>query len=177
MKNTGWQWYGIKVLIFLAWYAILHFIYEWIPFFLVGVFGGTSESIYQHMKLAFYAYLFTILIEYAIFKKDIENKENFWNTRMLSLLLLPWLEVIIWYVEPMMFGEFGSTAGELIYSFIVLIICVLWLSYFEANVKIEMTKLAKIILIAMIVLMTIGFTVFSFMEPWIDVFHMPEHAH
>jgi hypothetical protein len=48
-----------------------HFMYDWFPFPLVGIFTPVNESIFEHLKLVFYPFLITIIIRFFfINKKD-----------------------------------------------------------------------------------------------------------
>lgn len=170
----GKLWLGIKVALFLGWFSILHFLYDWFPIGVVGIFGGTSESVFQHMKLAFYAYLGMVGIEYVIFRKEIVSKASYWDKRLLSALMIGWLEIIVWYLHPMFFDSFPTSLLEIIYSFGVLIGIVIWLIGFENNVEFRVNRTGRVLLVIMVVLLVLEYTIFSFKDPWINIFALPK---
>ncbi len=47
----------IKLLLFLVIFAILHFSYDLLPNNITKIFSGTEESVFSHLKIAFWAYL------------------------------------------------------------------------------------------------------------------------
>ncbi|MDI3472722.1 MAG: hypothetical protein PWQ48_1003 [Thermotogaceae bacterium] len=55
-----------KALVFLGIYAVLHFLYEATGFKILMPFSGVDESVFEHLKLGFWAYFFTNIVEYFI---------------------------------------------------------------------------------------------------------------
>jgi len=177
MKLNSLKWITLKVLIFLVFYSILHFLWVLVPIVPFAIIAGTSESVMQHMKLAFYAYIFTTIVEYLIFRKTDELDSDYLFVRIFSSILIGWLELLIWYIVPVFIEDFGPLWVELTYSFVVLILCVIWLSIFELNSNIKFSKNVKILIITLLVITIFIYTAYSFMEPFLDVFHVPDHTH
>lgn len=164
----------IKSAIFLLLFSILHFIYELSPIIPFAVIGGVSESVFQHLKLAFYAYLFLIPIEYVLLRKNIENKSSFLYIRLLIALFIPWVEFIIWYMAPAIVGAELPLAIELTWAFIVVYIMGLVGGIFEQSLYgVTFKRNARIVLFLLLGVTIFIFTVFSFVDPWIDVFILP----
>lgn len=177
MNRFDKKWTFAKVVIYLVFFSLLHFLYEWLPYFPVGIFAGTSESVLQHMKLAFWAYFFTVLIEYAIFRKKEELGKDYWTMRLFTTLLIPWLEILVWYIGPMFLPHIEPLALELIYSYIVLIIIALIAIGIENNVVVHFNKKSFGLILGIFMLTILLLTVFSFKEPYLDVFHVPDLNH
>jgi len=54
--------------------SLLHFTYEWSAYSnLVAVFSAINESVWEHLKLGYFALSFFILIEYWFLRKETEN--------------------------------------------------------------------------------------------------------
>ena len=73
----------IKSLIYLFIFIILHFGYELTQWSFLTPFCGINESVFQHLKMAFWAYLFTSGIEYLVIIKK-KRAWNFWYPSLLS---------------------------------------------------------------------------------------------
>ena len=178
MDRQDKKWIAVKIVIYLGFFSLLHFLYEWFPNFLIGIFAGTSESVLQHMKLAFWAYFFTVLVEYAIFKKKDNLGKEFWTMRIFTTMLIPWLEIIVWYIAPIFFDHIEPLGVELAYSFVVVIIIGLAAITIENNVEAKFNKKSFWLILGLFLLTIVILTVFSFKEPFIDVFHVPDgHDH
>ncbi|NVM53065.1 MAG: hypothetical protein HWN66_05135 [Candidatus Helarchaeota archaeon] len=164
----------IKSGIFLLLFSILHFIYEWIPIIPFAVIGGTNESVFQHLKLAFYAYLFLIPIEYLLFRKNIEHHSSFIYSRLLVTFIIPGMELILWYSVPSLVGEITPLALELIYSMIILYIMGIFGGIIEQNMYgTEFKTNIQLVIIILLGAAIYFFTIFTFTDPFLDVFAIP----
>ncbi len=173
MDFLKFKYVFIKSGIFLLLFSLLHFIYELAPIIPFAVIGGVSESVFQHLKLAFWAYLFLLPIEYALFRKNIENKPSFFYSRLLITLLIPWMEFILWYIAPATVGEL-PLALELAYSFIILYIMGILGGILEQDLYgTEFKNKARFVILLLLGVTIFIFTIFSFKDPWIDVFFLP----
>ncbi len=160
----------LKALIYLAVFSVLHFGYELLKWPLLMIFCGTDESVFEHLKMGFWAYLITGLIEYFFWRNKIQLK-NFWYSRIFSATLVPWFIVIIWYMA----GHFESIAIELIWAFAVTFLSAIMGSFVERNIQMtSLTKEFKMIIIVIFLLSIVFYTRFSFSKPWIDLFVNPE---
>ena len=163
----------IKSGIFLLFFSILHFIYELAPIIPFAVIGGVNESVFQHMKLAFYAYLFLLPLEYGLFRKKIENKNSFMYSRLLVTLIIPWMELLIWYIVPAV-THVEPLWVELTYSFIVLYIMGILGGLLEQDIyDMEYKRNTRMIILTLLGISIFIFTVFTFTMPYLDVFAIP----
>jgi len=74
----------LKGLIFLAFFSILHFSLDLSGWAWLKPFAGINESVFQHFKMAFWAYLLASLVEYPFFKKKrkpirVSGTRDFWR--------------------------------------------------------------------------------------------------
>lgn len=177
--DIDWKSFGfllLRGLIFLAFYALLHFLYELAPNPFFYAIAGTSESVFQHMKIGFFAFLLFIGVDYLIYRKKIENKTSFIFSRFIGSILIGWLLMFIWYMIPAIYNQkFESLAPELSLAMIVTylsgIIAIIFVENFE---KIEYKLSFKIIIGLLIIVLLVFYIVFSFITPWLDVFVNPE---
>jgi len=166
---------ALKSFIFMVLFAILHYLYSLSqnPFF--QIISGTDESVFQHLKMGFFGYLFLIGIDYLMIRKRVDNKQSFIFSRLISSLLVPWIIFVIWYLVPAFVGDHLPLARELTWALVVVFITGVSASIFDENTeKIEYNLAIKIIIGLLVVVSLIIFIWFSFELPWIDVFILPE---
>ena len=159
-------------------FAILHFAYELVPIFPLRIIAGVSESNFQHMKLAFFAYLIISIIEYFIVRKSLPSSESFVYSRLFATTLLPWMMISIWYMQAVFFGPMLLLL-ELVYSTIIVLIATGCAIIVERAIeKTPLTTAFKGLIIGLFLIAFIEYAVFSFKLPWLDLFtgHI-EHDH
>ncbi|MHA1198368.1 MAG: hypothetical protein ACTSQF_03355 [Candidatus Heimdallarchaeaceae archaeon] len=180
-KITKEQWkeigyIALKSLIFTAVFAVLHYLYYLNnnPFF--QAISGKDESVFQHLKMGAFGYLFLIGIDYLIIRKRIENKSSFVFSRLLSSLLVPWIIFVIWYLAPAIIGLPLSFGWELTWAMFVVFITGIIAAIIDRNTeKLEFNLSMKIVIIGLVVLSAFILIWFSFVDPWVDVFTLHEH--
>jgi hypothetical protein len=175
-KNVGYIL--LKSLIFTSLFAILHYLYYLNnnPFF--QAISGKDESVFQHLKMGAFGYLFLIGIDYLLIRKKVENKSSFVFSRLLSSLLVPWMIFVIWYLVPAIIGLPLSFGWELAWALIVVFVTGILASIIDRSTeKLEFRLSAKIVIIGLVAISAFIFIWFSFVDPWIDVFTLPLHEH
>ncbi|MEG0371708.1 MAG: DUF6512 family protein [Clostridium sp.] len=110
MKKTNklspekWFCIGIPVTFLLG--SLLHFVYDWSSqMAIVGIFAPVNESIWEHLKLAFFPLLLWNTLGYLKFKNDY----NFKNRSYLigsgvSAIVAPLIIVTFYYTYTGAFG-------------------------------------------------------------------------
>jgi hypothetical protein len=120
----------LKTLAYWGVFIFFHFAYSWFPAPFVAAFSGTSEGVYQHMKIGFFAYMLVSLVEFFILRAHEEVKGPFWESRCLSTLLIPAV-IFFWYLAPAIRGgPMPSDLLEVLYAQIVTLLtgfAVVWL--------------------------------------------------
>ncbi len=166
----GFTW---KILFYVGVFSLLHFGYELTGWAALIPFFGVDESVFEHLKMAFFSYFLTSTFEYFLTKK--KNKgENFWFSRILSNISIPWLILTIWYILPAIFGKIESVAIELIWAFFVVFLSAFFGITFEKTVEQAKPRMTAQITVLIVFLVCVFFFVrFSFSKPWIDVFIDP----
>ncbi len=168
------KYYIWKGLVFLGIFSIVHFIYDLLPYAPVLIIGAPDESVFSHMKMAFWTYIIVFGIEYTYFRKGIENKQGFVLARLISTILAPWLEVLIWYIVPAIVKAEIPLPLELTWAFIALFVMVLIIGGLEREwQKGTYSRYATISIFVLLGLSLFFFTVFTFEKPWIDIFYIP----
>ncbi len=153
---------------------ILHWAYDFLPILPVKLISGINESFFQHIKMTFFAYLFVNLVEYFLRRKNIQDKESFIYTRILTTTFLPWVVFIVWYIAPAYYGPFSNVAIEILYANIALIISGFVILVIEHTIDgIAYQKLSKFVLLALFLISMSYYIIFTFRLPWADVFADP----
>ncbi len=168
------KYYIWKGLVFLGIFSFVHFIYDLLPYAPVLLIGANDESVFSHLKMAFWAYLIVLWIEYAVYRKNLENKQGFVLARITSAVMAPWLEVLIWYIVPAIVKAEIPLPLDLSWDFLILFIEVLLLGGIEREAqKGPYPRYTAIAVVVLLGLSIFFFTVFTFEKPWIDIFYLP----
>jgi hypothetical protein len=165
----------LKAFIYLIFFSVLHFGYDLTHLSFLKPFCGINESIFQHLKMAFWAYLLASLVEYPVYKRKNKKYESFWIPRFFSATMVPWTIFLVWYLAPATGGKFRLAYMELIWALMV--------SYFSglAGGLIERTleeqRLAfcfKVLVIFLALASAFLYIAFTYQLPWIDMFRAPQ---
>ena len=164
----------IRGLILLGIFIILHYAYDFFPNVVFQIFSGINESVFQHMKIAFYSYIILTIIEFFAFKKKITDITKFLFSRVFSTIFYPWIMFLFFFFTRVIYPWQMPFVVEIISAQTVLYVSMLILSFIELDImKIEFGKRVKIIFVILIILLIIEFTAFTFYLPWHDVLGDP----
>lgn len=97
---------------------IFHFAYDVFPNTLFSIFFPVNESIFEHQKLIFSAFMFYGIIDYFITKKQGVNKASFFLSLIVSAFSAIGIFLLIWLPIYYKIGE------NMIITFIVLFIAI-----------------------------------------------------
>ena len=173
MEYTDRNYIFVRSGLYLVIFVILHYLFHWFPNVFISLFSGIDESVYQHMKIAFYTYIILTIIEFFLFRTKITDIKKFVYSHLFSVVLIPLITVVLFLTGAMVFGE-RSKIVEIIYALTITYLSGLSVSIIEQEFKdIEFSKRFKVFLFIIIILMIIEFTVFTFNLPWHDVFADP----
>ena len=160
-----WQWIGFGVTSALG--TFLHFLFDlsgcaaW-----AAVISGVNESTWEHMKLLFIP-LFTFAIIQSFFFKE---RDDFWCIKLRGILLGITLIPVIFYVYN---GAVGKSPDWL--NITIFFISALAVYIYEA--KLFLTKKlpceSQILPLAILCIIALFFTVFTFFTPEIEIFKDP----
>lgn len=148
--------------------SLLHFTFEWSnsqP--IAGLFSAVNESVWEHLKLAFWPALLFALIERPVVKKTVNNFA-FAKTIGVCLMVL---------IIPIAFYSYTAVTGESIFvidisSFVVAVVIGQLSSYKLLMYRELPANLNKLSLIAL-VLLGLAFAVFTFYPPQLPIFRDP----
>ena len=148
--------------------TFLHFLFDLSGQSVVAaIFSAVNESIWEHIKLIYYPMLIFALVEYRFWGKD---REDFWCVKLAGILLALTLIPVIYYTYT---GIFGFSVDWLnITIFFIAAAAAFWLEnkLFEGTRKCPIPQRVSF---ALICLMAVLFTVFTFLPPQIPFFEDP----
>lgn len=96
-----WEMAGILFLIVVG--SLLHFTYEWSNFNpIVGMFSPVNESVWEHLKMGFFASLIFSVIEYSCIGSKLHN---FITAKALGVAALELIIVVVFYTYTAVTGS------------------------------------------------------------------------
>jgi hypothetical protein len=136
--------------------TLLHFTFEWSGFQpIVGVFSAVNESVWEHLKIAFWPTLLYAIFEY----RYLNNKtNNFFFSKTLGIYAIMVIIPTIFYAYTI-FIEHNLAIDVL--SFMLAIILGQLVSYKLLTSK-KLSRNLKLISIIALIILAIAFVVFTF---------------
>jgi hypothetical protein len=162
-KILVWEISGAAVISLLG--SLLHYVFafvgEWPP---AALIAAVNESVWEHLKLAFWPALIYAFVEWLFLRKHLKN---FWTAKAFGILTMPVIITSIFYGYKAFTGHhilwvdislfvFAVFAGQIVSSILLL------RQFIGVKVKI----LAAILLVLMIA----AFSLFTFFPPHCPLF-------
>ncbi len=164
----------VKSLLYLGLYALLHFGYEKRGWSALRPVFGTSESVFEHLKIGFFAYFFASLLEAGITRRQISIKKGFWHSRLLATWSIPWIIVTVWYIAPAIYGKPLPLWGELSWAIAVAFLSGILSGTLERELEEErFSQTLRGLILVLFGVSLFFFVWFSYRLPWIDLFVLP----
>jgi hypothetical protein len=158
-----WELGGIFFIVVLG--SLLHFTFEWsgraIP---IAPIAAVNESIWEHLKLAFWPALLYTALEYGRFGK---SANNFFFAKTLGIYLMPITIVVLYYTYTAILGH-GLLEVD-IAIFVIAVIVGQLVSYKLLTASPLPARLNRFAPIALVVL-GILFVLFTFYPPQVPLF-------
>lgn len=145
---------------------VLQFIYEWTDKNgFVALFGAVNESIWEHLKLLFMPFLFTMLIEFFIYGR---KSNRFFSSKLIGIIAGLVSTVMLYYTYTGIWGVNSEVVNIIIY-----VACVI-ISYTVAYLVMTRTKFKSGLLESLCIfffaaILTLFF-LFTFDPPHIPLF-------
>jgi hypothetical protein len=165
-----------KAGLFIVAFVPIHFLYDWFPSPVTAFFSESGgESVFQHMKLGFWAWIVASAAEYLLWMRREPRKAAFLESRGLGAVMIPYLQTLVWYLAPATVGAIRSVAAEVAWSFAACFAAGLGMSVLEWDFENAPSTLSrKVCVWALVGLTLFMFTRFTYGPlPWIDVFAAP----
>lgn len=160
---AAWEIAGILFILGIG--SLLHFVFEWSggsPF--VAPFAAVNESVWEHLKLAFWPAAAWMLLERGPLKTRVNN---FRLAKSLGVALMPLLIVALYYFYVFLLGEHVFFLDIAI--FVVAVLAGQYLSY-RLMTGDERSPTANLIAPALLIALAVLFVVFTFAPPYVGLF-------
>jgi hypothetical protein len=148
--------------------SALHFAFEWSgsqP--VVGMFSAVNESVWEHLKLAFWPALLFMLTEYGPTKKTTTNF-TLAKTADVCLMII---------IIPIVFYSYTAITGKSVFvidiSTFVVAVVIGQLSSYKLLTYRKLSKNFDRISLIILVLLGIAFVLFTFYPPQLPIFRDP----
>ncbi len=164
-----WEMWGILFIVFLG--GLLHFTFglsgHWLP---LGIFSAVNESVWEHLKLAFWPALFWTIIEYVFVRRLSKTHSNFLLSRAIGAYIMPVVIVVIFYSYTAFTGE--SLLAVNLSSFVIAVVIGQVVSY-QLLHRLNQPPPLNWTGLALLVIGAVLFAVFTFNPPQAGIFRDP----
>jgi len=168
MKRTVWRWELAGMAFIMLTGSALHFAFEWTGYWPpAAVVAPVNESVWEHLKLAFWPGLAFALIEFVAIR---ERVSNFWVAKSVALFSMPATVVILFYAYTALTGDNFLVADILI--FIVAVVIGQWISYRILLAR-RVGRVVRLLAIGALVVMLGAFALLSYFPPRLRLFRDP----
>lgn len=174
-KSTcKWKRILLKALFTQIVFLILHYSYDFFPNPIIALFSGISEAVFQHMKIGFYSYGLVSLVEFILNRDKASDLANYGFARIAGSVYYCWPMFILFFTPPAFYGQYSTILAEIISANIILyltsVVVIILENQFQSTNQSREFRWTVIILFFLLVSL---FTIFSFRNPWFDVFAIP----
>lgn len=135
---------------------VFHFVYELLPINLLALFFPVNESIFEHMKIIFYAMIISSLLELILYKKYKIKINNFNISVMLKSVVGVVFYLVIYIPIYLILKE------NLFISIILLLITYIFMEYLSVRVLVSSDENIKVLPVIIIFLVAILFVILTF---------------
>ncbi len=162
-------WYELAGMILIIIFgSMLHFTFEWSgnqP--IVGVFSAVNESVWEHLKIAFWPTLMYAIFEYYRYLSKKTN--NFFFAKTIGIYAIMLIIPIIFYSYTF-FTEENLIIDILSFVFAITVGQLLSFKFFTFK---KLSKSLELISLVALVILALAFVVFTFYPPQIQLFQDP----
>lgn len=155
-----WETAGVAFILLVG--SALHFAFEWSGYWRpIAWLAAVNESVWEHLKLAFWPALVFALAEYTAFGARIAG---FWAAKSVGIIVMPAAIVALFYAYTALLGHGFFVLDVLI--FIAAVALGQWVGYRLLSAKWRTSTAV----IALPVLLALAFVVFSYRAPQVGLF-------
>jgi hypothetical protein len=165
MKRSILRWELIGIAVISIAGSVLHFAFEWSgnwpP---MGVIAAVNESVWEHLKIAFWPALFYALFEYPFFRGQTRN---FVIAKAAGIYVMPVAIVVLFYSYTAIIG------GEILIVDILIFVVAVALGQLTSYRLLTMGRLPAWLDklgIVMVILLAAAMGVFTFYTPHLPIF-------
>jgi len=148
--------------------TLLHFLFDWTDGNVVAaLFSAVNESIWEHLKLLFYPMVIVAVAQYFLWGKDVDS---FWCIKLLGMLLGLALIPVVYYTYTGVLGLGADWFNITIFFLAAAVVYWTETKLFQRGFSCPLDSRLALLLIGLI---SICFTVLTFLPPHIPFFQDP----
>lgn len=145
--------------------SALHFAFAWSGYWRpMAVVAPVNESVWEHLKLAFWPGLAFALVEYAALRS---RANNYWIAKSAALFSMPALIVVLFYAYTAVAGD-NILAADIV-VFVVSVVVGQWVSYRMLLAQKAPRLVGGLALVALVT-MVAAFSLLSYHPLWLPLF-------
>jgi hypothetical protein len=165
-----WEMWGILFIVLVG--SLLHFTFDfsggWRP---LGIISAVNESVWEHLKLAFWPAVFWAIIEFFFVRKSAKgNVPNFILARAIGTYIMPLVIVVIFYSYTAFTGD--SILAVDLSSFVIAVVSGQIISY-KLGASLRLSMGFNWLGLVMLIVGALLFAVFTFFPPHAGMFKDP----
>lgn len=168
MKKSIPYWQVVGFIFTAVVGTLLHFLFDWTGGNVAAaLFSAVNESIWEHMKLIFYPMLVFALVEYSVWGKDCPA---FWCIKLIGILAGLALIPVVYYTYT---GILGVSADWFNITIFFIAAGVSYLLESRLFQNPQVCPLSSKYAVLLLCLISLTFTVLTFLPPHIPFFRDP----
>jgi hypothetical protein len=165
MKNRILAWELVGIIFISVTGSLLHFVFEWSGSLTsVALIAAVNESVWEHLKLAFWPAFFFATAEHPFLRRATNN---FFVAKASGLILMPLVIVLVFYSYTALIGD--SILAIDIATFVAAVAAGQFVSY-RLMMRNNLSNPIKYLSIVAIVLLTLVFSLFTYFPPHLPLF-------
>lgn len=156
---------GIIIILMLS--SLFHFCFEWFgKIKWTAAIFAVNESVWEHLKIGFFAAFFYAFFEFLIFGRKLLN---FIPAKAVSFLLIPLLTAVFFYTYTAFMED------NLFFDIMTLVLAVIIAQVVSIKIMLYDKKIKKMPYILLIIFLLIIFPLLTFYPPKISLFYDFSH--
>ena len=149
--------------------TLFHFVYQWTgENKIIAAFVPVNESVWEHLKLAFYPMLIAAIIEYFVINKNVNN---YIEAKTIGIFTAITFIVVTFFTYSGIIG--GSLIVIDVLIFILSIIIGEYVAYKLMTRKNESDTKSKTLAVAIILFLMFSFILYTYNAPQVNLFKDP----
>lgn len=165
-----WEMWGIIFIVLVG--SLLHFTFDfsggWRP---LGVISAVNESVWEHLKLAFWPAIFWTIIEFFFVRRPTKDTSpNFILAKAIGAYIMPLIIVAIFYSYTAFTGH--SILAVDLSSFVIAVVIGQIVSY-KLWCLLRLTRIFNSLGLVMLVIGVLLFAILTFYPPVVGIFQDP----
>lgn len=154
-----WQFFSFLFIVIFG--SLLHFLFEWSKnSIIVAYFAAVNESVWEHLKLAFFPALLFSIIEYPYVKK---YSKNYFLSKTISFYIMPITIIVLFYAYLLVFKS-DSLIWD-IFTFIFAVFLGEFIAYKFLTKEKDLGKIYKNLSIILFLIIFVLFSLFTYFPP------------